>query len=443
MAEPEATLEFDVDTPEIEVTHNRLKYTCDDRGLRRDGHSFHAGLSEYLPILFKNGKINKGKSQGQKLESVHWWRAQCAFRGLPTSGSIGEVQERLRSGPTTMIEGLVELERKAKAEWKVNEDLNQWRARQKYQDQQRKDEQNGVVRLRALFNNNSDNKNRSNTTMAFLFKKDCQGLGHAAKKLDLQFRWIRSPSVPWNLEWDNHWIIVGRTVADVEAKYAELRQEEEDRVLAREIEEKEKEKVARDAETKLGALVADQSAKGGNWDVTGEWKIRCPEFYDEDYENNNKVNLRIYRADGTKVSQMFAKFDFGAVKGWLRFEDPATQDLPDVSVGQKRKQRAWDAFLIPLGIKPSPEYPTWNYRWRGRADGGEGYIEHYSDEYQCSMTFSGKGGCTLSGTFKSDFLECEFEGMKLGMVNPAEASKIAIDDQWACLYDSQYLESPR
>lgn len=89
---------------------------------------------------------------------------------------------------------------------------------------------------------------------------------------------------------------------------------------------------------------------------------------------------------------MFAKFDFGIVKGWLRFEDPATQNIPAISVGQKRKRRAWDSFLIPLDTKPSPRYPTWSYRWRGRANGGEGYMEHGSDEFPCSITFSGKGG---------------------------------------------------
>jgi hypothetical protein len=140
MVEPEAILEFDVYTPAIEVTHNRSKYTCDGHGLRKNGASFHADLSEYLPILFKNGSINKGKSQRQKPQSADWWRAQCSFRGLPTSGSIGEVQARLRSGPKIMTKELVELETKAKAEWKVKDDINKWKAGENYQDQQRKDE---------------------------------------------------------------------------------------------------------------------------------------------------------------------------------------------------------------------------------------------------------------------------------------------------------------
>ena len=129
------TLEFNVYTPAIEVTHKRLKYTCDGDDLRRNSVSFHADLSEYLPILFKNGSINKGKSRLKRQESTDWWRAQCAFRGLPISGSIEEVQERLRAGPNTMTKELVELEKKAKAEWKVKHDVNKREALQEYQDQ--------------------------------------------------------------------------------------------------------------------------------------------------------------------------------------------------------------------------------------------------------------------------------------------------------------------
>ncbi len=246
----------------------------------------------------------------------------------------------------------------------------------------------------------------------------------------------------FTFEWDDYWIIIGRTTADVEAKHAEVKQEDRDRIMAQEMQKEEEEKAARNTEARLRASIADLSAENGDWDVTGVWKITCPEFHDENFIGHEKMELRIYRVSGTKVSQMFAKFDFGIVKGWLRFEDPAAQNLPTISVGQKRKRRAWDSFLIPLDTKPSPARPTWNYRWRGRGAGGDGYMEHFSDEYLSSMTFSGKGGCTLSGTFDSDFLECEFTGVKLQMVNPVEGSGIAIDDQWGYLYDSNYLGSP-
>jgi hypothetical protein len=63
---------------------------------------------------------------------------------------------------------------------------------------------------------------------------------------------------------DDSWVIVGRTVADVEAKRAEVRSEERDRILAQKMQKEEEEKAARDAETRLRALIADLSAKEGD-----------------------------------------------------------------------------------------------------------------------------------------------------------------------------------
>jgi hypothetical protein len=418
-----STIEFEVYTPAVEITHKRSKYTCDDDGLRKYGASFQADLSEYLPILLKNGSINKGKSRHQKQQSPDWWRSQCAFRGLSTSGRIEELQARLRSGPNTMTKELVELEKKGQAEWKVKEAFNQSKALQEYNDQQHNDEQQGLSRLKAIFDND-------NEMLASLFKKKCQGLDRAAKKLGLHHQWIRSPAFSLTFEWDDDWIIVGRTVSDVKAKVAAVKQQEDDRILAHETREEEKEKAARAAERRLHDSIANLSAKTGDWDVTGVWKITCPEFHARNYLGKQEPKLWIYRLNGTKVSQMFAKFDFLVVTGWLRFEDPAVQSLPAASVGQKRKRRAWDSYLIPLDMKPSPDRPVWSYRWRGTPD--EGYPEA-SDEDECSITFSGKGGCTLSGIFRSSWLDCEFTGVKLGTANPVEASRISVDDEWESL----------
>jgi len=56
-------LDFDVFT-QIEVTHNH------GYGLQKNGNSFEADLSMSLPILFKNGKPNIGKSRRQKQQSA-------------------------------------------------------------------------------------------------------------------------------------------------------------------------------------------------------------------------------------------------------------------------------------------------------------------------------------------------------------------------------------
>jgi hypothetical protein len=93
-------------------------------------------------------------------------------------------------------------------------------------------------------------------------KKDCQGLEIAAQKIGLHFEWIHSQT--YSPDFDSQWIIVGRTLADVNAKTAALRREREDRILAQEKQREEKEKAARDAEAReearLQASVAGLSA---------------------------------------------------------------------------------------------------------------------------------------------------------------------------------------
>src|SRR3981189_2080979 len=106
-------------TPEIQVTHQGLKYTCWGNGLRRSGCYFQADLTPYLPVLFKNGTVKKGKTKRKSKQSPDWWRAQCTFRGLPHKGTLLELHDRLRSGPNVLIKELVELETKANAEWKA------------------------------------------------------------------------------------------------------------------------------------------------------------------------------------------------------------------------------------------------------------------------------------------------------------------------------------
>jgi hypothetical protein len=58
------------------------------------------------------------------------------------------------------------------------------------------------------------------------------------------------------------------------------------------------------------------------------------------------------------------------------------------------------------------------------------------DDHQCSITFKGEDGCTLSGTFVCDaFGRCELIGIKLGMISLLEESYISINEEWDQLFD--------
>jgi hypothetical protein len=432
----------DVYTSDVEVTHKRLRFTYCSGGFYRDDASFKADLSEWLPVVMKNGRINKSKSIGKYPQPPKWWRAQCVFRGLPSTGTVEELQAQLRNGPNKMIKDLVDLERNARTEWKQKQEIALVRARQQRLYQESKETANALAQLKPIFENKE--------TSAVVFKKHTQGLDNAAKQMGLSFKWIRAPAVTLTLEWWDEWIIIGRTAAAVEAKHASILQQQEDEDMARELQEEEKKKAKRAAEAVAHEAVAEQSSRtAGGWDVTGKWKITCSEDDGDDIEvakgwgRTLGGSLIIYYVESTKkVAQMFGQFEFAGYEGWLRFEDPASDCPPALTVGVKRKRLAWDCFLLPLSMKPSPQQSTWDYRWRGRPVDGESYLEHGSEnEYPGSITFSGKGGCNLSGTFWCPWFNGKITGVKAGVADSG-SKVVPIDETWGYLYDSDYCGMP-
>jgi hypothetical protein len=415
-------------TPPIVVTYKRLKYECDDSGLTRGRVPFQADLSDSLPILLKNGKIHKGKSREQRQQRPEWWRAQCTLRGLDASGSIDDVQNRLRNGPNVLLPELAELERQSKADWMLRNAANQKKAEQQHKDKAEAARAAGMERLNAIFSNAS-------THLAVIKQnQDDIDVAAAAKEMGLHFRWTKGPGEDSVWVEPEYWFVVGRSMDGVNAKCATIQQEKDDRVLVQRLKQEEEEKAARASEAMVQAAVAEESARGGDWDVTGLWQITSPDLEEQRSPGGEPMQLKIYWQSGAKVAQFFAQLSLAWYDGWLRFEDP-TASPPAVTCERKRK-RAWDAFLIPLDTKPSPTYPTWTFRWRGRETcGNEGLA--CDDEWQCSITFSGTGGCTLSGTFAGDGCsKSKFTGVKVGMIGSLPAK--SIDQEWENLFDSEY-----
>ena len=58
-----------------------------------------ACIDQYLPLLApkftKAGKLAVHQPRIAK-QSVKWWKAQCGFRGLPVSGNLRDLQDRIR-----------------------------------------------------------------------------------------------------------------------------------------------------------------------------------------------------------------------------------------------------------------------------------------------------------------------------------------------------------
>jgi hypothetical protein len=447
-------------TPSITVTHRRLKYSCWENGLDRSGTHFIADLTPYLPILKKNGTVLKGATSRLRKQTPTWWSAQCAFRGLPSTGTLPELQARLRSGPNVMLQELVELEAAAVAEYKAKKAITDKEQEEGELEEARKEVEVATQRLKSLFFDSGDVKKSS----ALVFQDDWSGMPDAATSLDLQYYIMRNPGLydsDENYSWE--WIVIGRTKEAAKAKVESLLKEEREREASRKKEEKAKEQAQRETFQRKIAEVARSSVKGGKWDVTGTWKITCQEIESE-WDQHEDMTLTIFRVHKEGHSEIFGEFNFGLVEGWLRFEPQESKDAVKVKpegtlTGQKRKrvdedsdderdydddERDYDAdelheeFHLPPTHVPSKAHPTWNYRWRGR-ETGEGEIQLESDKNLESITFSGEGGAKLKGWFKCEYLKrCEFEGAKIELGDPRAALKISIETEWTAFNERAY-----
>jgi hypothetical protein len=192
--------------------------------------------------------------------------------------------------------------------------------------------------------------------------------------------------------------------------------------------------------------------KSKDWDVTGTWKIRCPEIEKEygrpslsmmplDRPSMDNLSMEIFWKETPKGPQLFAKFDLGIMTGYMRFERQevtgqaskgvsgqkqtkilthhSNDKYSDVAYGSydlDRRSPTPESFhLSSSATRPSDRCLTWNYRWRGN-DKSRNYIQWGSDEKAYEITFEEPMGTKLRGTFCCSFLdECEFTGTKLGL----------------------------
>ncbi|KAF2673824.1 hypothetical protein BT63DRAFT_421942 [Microthyrium microscopicum] len=440
MTESQKDLALGVEIPDIEVTsgHNFIKYTCNGRGLATDGAYFQADLSDFLPVIRKNPQANKTYSSLSHKRDRAWWRAQCSFRGLPIRGNITEMQARLRAGPTSMTSELVKLEEKSKAGWNAKAEVLRAEARQKRQEQEHLEEQKRIAEERNLLKVCTDRLKAifgPETREGHVFKENCRGVDKAAKSLGLHFKWIAAPAVSGDLDWEAEWIIVAPSSDRVDItdfavqKWADNRNYCQLQAHLLLVEGRQIAALASEAKrSSLAAAHAAISVMDGDWDITGIWKINCSDSGYEDELQSDQLSLRIHRITGTKVSQLFAEFDFGLFNGFFRFEDPGTHAISKHDIWDKRERLAWDRYLIPLKTKPSHRFPDWRFRWKGRGD-PEATIEYDPEQNDCSMRFGEEGG-VLSGTFEYNSTRINFAGAKIGTISDAETAAISIDREW-------------
>ncbi|KAN0089088.1 hypothetical protein V8E51_019348 [Hyaloscypha variabilis] len=107
------------DTP---VEHETGSYLCTRFGLLFEGHKCFNQFGIYLPetslsydeedITIPDETISAHSERVVAEMPISWWRAQCAFRGLDTTGEVADLQNRLSvSKDVRMLADLTALEK--------------------------------------------------------------------------------------------------------------------------------------------------------------------------------------------------------------------------------------------------------------------------------------------------------------------------------------------
>ncbi|KAF2495520.1 hypothetical protein BU16DRAFT_391671 [Lophium mytilinum] len=465
-----------VNTRGIKVTHNGLDFMYSGDGLLRLGYKFDGDTVTH-PRHYKTGTVMKVYKAASK-KPRNWWRAQCAFRGVPEDGEKEMLWKLKGAAPNVVLPELVELEKEVKTRWDAKHEAAVKREKAKREKAKRKIVDDKIKALTvALLDKESEQE-------VLVYKNDWHGVEEAAESLGLVVKAFDWAQVRRRFPCDQYYglcIVVGTSEAAVDAQLATLRQEEQDLIKVKEQAAREREQVEelrerteREEQARKVAAVAKESERNGSWDVTGTWKI-FSDAIEEKYlcDDRDGMTLTIYRhVDKKGRIQMYAEFNFSICEGWMRFEtqDEAAKAMDArASTGQKRKRHddsdededededkdededeyGYDSdhasndlsqkifYLLPTEV-PSLSEPTWTYRWRGR-ETGEGEIEVMADqEKEMSMTFSGRGGAKLKGTWSCQNYvgTVEFHGFKTSMgITP---DRVRIQSEWRSLSEKAW-----
>ncbi|KAI9840291.1 MAG: hypothetical protein M1837_001778 [Sclerophora amabilis] len=394
---------------------------------KNDYTAYEANADRYLPLLTVHQPHIPGRS-------VKWWKAQCAFRGLPVSGSLSVLQDRIREHgdkglSNTMKEACEKMEEdcaiKIEKSWTQihkNEKAKQWPKRLLYESfmvSSGSCEEPLVVEV---------------DDWGEMIEKLCREM-----KIHCEMR-----KMP-DHEGGERLVVVGLGEQAVRSKFAEVHQAAQRSIWRAQQEKEEREQDAPDDFDRRFRLAKSKGTRSkGGWDVGGKWEISCPYMEGEWGSEGHGCSLEIgfTKPTQTGLIQMYASFDFIAITGIMRFVNPKagedTQDKdnevrpsrkhhlpPDEGSDEDHHDDEVDSdddgdsddevdlddevdsddgsptsahFLFPSVYLPSAGSREFSFRWRGE-ETGEGEIQLGSDEQLCSMKFESPNA--LTGVFIS------------------------------------------
>ncbi|KAF7969260.1 hypothetical protein HWV62_27854 [Athelia sp. TMB] len=435
---------------EHKTGYGTFSYRCG--GLLKDSIPFDNNIARSLPLLTplltKAGKVAK-RQPVPATQSLAWWKAQCAFRGLSQTGSLAALQARLRPAQNDgMVEELCVLEAKLDADFRVKnaEAYEQmWKGLTSDQSQAEED----VERfLREKFLGAEPTPNAVGLQVQYsgfglskyTVESVAQELGLVCDSMERRFPDERQAYK------EEEWAVVGPTAAKVSAKISELRSESQHALALADAAKAEHNK------TRLAQLTEGESGDSSReWDVSGTWIVDCP-YAQEGWgrHGTDECQLIITFEPASQGLRMWASFNFVVHTGVFRFAKLGETLEVESSAGDSEDEAEMYAYLSDsYSDRPTPkkskgperpehDYPqvrpsssnrTWDFQWRG-SETGEGQLEI---DFKCqngSISFGGPNGSRLIGVYDSSLTGLiEFTGRKANANTDTTAKHL--EREWA------------
>ncbi|ESZ96072.1 hypothetical protein SBOR_3549 [Sclerotinia borealis F-4128] len=192
--------------PPLEHKFKSVTYTCSGEGLRKDDYSYDPYAEKLLPP--KSPKPGGTKSIEPK--SAGWWKAQCAFRGLNQSGSIADLQLRLREAKKKMSPELKAAETQLNKDFKKQNKIARDGSWKNLKTAEEKAEANPQKYLGEAFPKTATGR-PANLDIIIVKTENRAALAEAADKMGLESVSVDAPWVGNVRPSPDRWIVVGRS----------------------------------------------------------------------------------------------------------------------------------------------------------------------------------------------------------------------------------------
>lgn len=380
--------------------------------LSKYGHRYDSAIDRHLPIRNKNGSIRKQRRD--QMQTQAYWKSQCSFRGLKTTGGTDELIARLMSRDATKdveceqnlkrIQDLLDTEldrRTAEQEREVAKQHEIW---------WRKPETTFEEKLRR----DCERALREQLVHDERLRKDCilltpapLEIEFAARRVGLACEYIELAAFG-RTGWATY---VGQEHAVKPKALAASRQAE--------VRKREAERRAKEAEQAKRQALMDEAMSMDDWDLTGVWDVRCEELATYMSERPADLTMIIYREDASDSSSnsFCADFNFAVIEGVMRIHQyPSAQSTH----GETK-------------IKDDPRL---YYKWRGR-ETGEGEIQTRAErEDMTSILAFANHGTAFIGSFDCEYIDrVRITGQKR---SHGRGQKKSSSDEWESLSEEAW-----